>query len=115
MILKLLLNTQMDDIYRNIEEYNPNKKRKILIVFHDMVVDMVSNKKLNPIVTELPIKGRKLNISLVFITQSYLAVPKNIRLNSSPYFIMKISNKRELQQIAYNYLSNIEIKDLKNI
>ena len=108
MILKLLLNTQMDDIYRNIEEYNPNKKRKILIVVHDTVAGMVSNKKLNPIVTELLIKGRKLNISLVFITQSYLAFPKNIRLNSSPYFI-------ELQQIAYNHLSNIEIKDLKNV
>ena len=115
MILKLLLNTQMDDIYRNIEEYNPNKKRKILIVFDDMVADMLSNKKLNTIVTELLIKGRKLNISLVFITQSYLAVPKNIRLNSSSYFIMKISNKRELQQIAYNHLSNIEIKDFMNV
>ena len=66
----------MDDIYKNIEEYNPNKKRKILIVFDDMIADMLSNKKLNPIVTELFIRGRKLNISLVFITQTYLAVPK---------------------------------------
>ena len=66
----------MDDIYKNIEEYNPNKKRKILIVFDDMIADMVSNKKLNPIVTELFIRGRKLNISL-FITQSYFCCAKN--------------------------------------
>ena len=65
----------MNDIYTNIEEYNSNKKRKILIVFDDITVDMLSNKKLNPIVTELFIRGRKLNISLVFITQSYLTVP----------------------------------------
>ena len=80
----------MDDIYENIEEYNPNKKRKILIVFDDMIADMLSNKKLNLIVTEL---FRKLNTSLVFITQSYFAVPKNIRLDSTHYFIMKIPNK----------------------
>ena len=66
----------MDDIYKNIEEYNPNKKRKILIVFDDMIADMVSNKKLNPIVTELFVRGRELNISL-FITQSYFFCAKN--------------------------------------
>ena len=59
----------MDDIYKSIKKYSPNKKRKILIVFDDMIADMLSNKKLNPIVTELFIRGRKLNISLVFITQ----------------------------------------------
>ena len=85
----------MDDIYKNIEEYNADKKRKILIVFDDRIADMLSNKKLNPIVTELFIRGRKLNISLVFITESYFAVPKNIRLNSTHYFIMKIPNKQE--------------------
>ena len=83
----------MDDIYKNIEEYNPNKKRKKLIVFDYMIADMLCNKKLNPIVTELLIGGRKLNISLVFITQSYFAMAKNIRLNSNNYFIMKIPNK----------------------
>ena len=77
---------------KSIEEYNPNKKRKILIVFDNMIADMLSNKKLNPIVTELFIRGRKLDTSLVSITQSYFAVPKNIRLNSSNYFIMKIPN-----------------------
>ena len=90
----------MDDIYKNIEDYNPNKKHKILIVFDDMIADMLSNKKLNPIVTELFIRRRKLNISLVFITQSYFSVPKDIRLNSTNYFIMKIPNKREIKQIA---------------
>ena len=68
----------MDDIYKNIEEYNPNKKCKILIIFDDIIADMLSNKKLNSIVTELFTRGRKLSISLVFITQSYFAVPKNI-------------------------------------
>ena len=93
----------MDDIYKNIDEYNPNKKRKILFVFDDMIADMLSNKKLNPIVTELFIRGRKLNISLVFITQSYFTVLKYIRLNSANYFVMKIPNKRELQQTAFNH------------
>ena len=71
-------------------------------------------KKLNPIVTELFIRGRKLNISLVFITQSYFAVPKNIRLNSTHYFVMKIPNKRELQQIAFNHSSDIDFQDFMN-
>ena len=85
----------MDDICKNIEEYKPNKKRKILIVY-DMIADMLSNKKLNPIVTELLIRGRKLSIFLAFIIQSYFADRKNIRLNSAHYFIMKIPTKREL-------------------
>ena len=93
----------MDDTYKNIEEHNPNKKRKILIVFHDMIDDMFTNNKLNPIVTESFIKDRKANIYLVSITQSYFALPKNIRLNSMDYFIIKIPKKRELQQIAFNH------------
>ena len=105
----------MDDIYKNIEEYNPNKKQKILIVFDDMIADMLSNKNLNTIVTELFIGGRKLNISLVFITQSLFAVPKNIRLNSTHYFAMKIPNKRELQQIAFNHSSVIGFQDFMNL
>ena len=85
MILKLLWNTQsiLMDIYKNIEKYKPNKKRKILLIFDDIIVDMLSNKNFNPIVTELFITDRKLNISLVFIIKSYFAVPKNIRLNST--------------------------------
>ena len=68
-----------------------------------MIADMLSSKKLNPVVTELFIRNRKLNISLVFITQYYFAVPKNIRLNSTHYFVMKIPNKRQVQQITFNY------------
>ena len=91
----------MYDIHKNIEEYNPKKKQKILIVFDDMIADLLSNKKPNLVVTELFIRGRKLNISLVFITQSYFAVLKNVRLNSTHYFVMKIPNKRELSQITF--------------
>ena len=76
MLIKAFIeySNDMDDIYINIEEYNPNKKRKILIVFNDMIADMLSIKKLGPIVTELFIKSRKLNILIVFITPSYFAV-----------------------------------------
>ena len=83
----------MRDVYKNINYYNPDKEKKILIVFDDMIADMIHNKKLNSIVTELFIRGRKLNISLVFITQSYLKVPKDVRLNTSHVFIAKIPNK----------------------
>ena len=86
----------MQGVYKNIEDYNPGKKRKVLIVFDDMIADMINNKKLNPVVTELFIRGRKLNISIVFITESYFKVPKDVRLNSTHCFIMKIPNKREL-------------------
>ena len=105
----------MDDIYKNIEEYNPNKKREILIVFDDMIADMLSNKKLNPIVTELFIRDRKLSISVVFITQSYYAVPKNIWQNSKHYFILKIPNKQELQQITFNDSSDIDFRTFMNL
>ena len=105
----------MHDVYKNIDDYNPDKENKILIVFDDMIADMINNKKLNSIVTELFIRGRKLNISLVFITQSYFKVPKDVRLNSTHFFIMKIPNKRELQQIALNHSSDLKSKDFINI
>ena len=105
----------MQDVYRNIEDYNPNKKRKILIVFDDIIDDMINNKKLNPLVTEFFIRGRKLNISIVFITKSYFKVPKDVRLNSTHFFIMKIPNKRELQQITLNHSSDIDFKDFMKI
>ena len=76
---------------------------------------MPSNKKLNPIVTEFFIRGRRLNISLVFMTKSYFAVPKNFRLNSTHYFVMKIPNKRELQQIAFNHSLDIDFQDFINL
>ena len=97
----------MQDVHKNIEDYNPIKKRKVLIVFDDM--------KLNPIVTELFIRGRKLNTSIVFVTQSYFKVPKDVRLNSTHFFIMKIPNKREFQQTALNHSSDIDFKDFMNI
>ena len=81
------------------------------MVFGDMIADILSNKKLNPIVTELFIRGRKLNISFVFI-QSYFAVLKNIRLNSRHCFIMNVLNKREFQQVANNHLSDIDFMNL---
>ena len=105
----------MHDVYKNINDYNSDKKNKILIVFDDMIADMINNKKLNSIVTELFIRGRKLNISLVFITQSYFKVPKDVRLNSTHSFIMKILNKRELQQITLNHSSDINFKDFIKI
>ena len=105
----------MHDVYKNIDDYNPDKEIKILIVFDDMIADMDHNKKLNSVVTELFIRGRKLNISLVFITQSYFKVPKDVRLNTSHFFIAKIPNKRELQQIAINHSSDINIKDFVDI
>ena len=94
-----------------MKDYNPNKKQKKLIVFDDMIADMPTNKKLNQIVTELFISGKKLNISHVFITQSQFALPKNIRLNSTRYFIIKISRKREFQLIALNHSSDNDFKD----
>ena len=101
----------IQDVYKNIEGCNPGKKRKILIVFDDMIANMINSKKLNPVVIELFIRGRKLNISIVFITQSYFKVPKDVRLNSTHFLIMKIPNKRELQQIALNHSSDIDFKD----
>ena len=105
----------MQDVYENIENYNSGKKLKILIVFDDMIADMINNKQLNPVVTELFIRSRKLNISIVFITQSYFKVLKDVRLNSTHFFIMKIPNKRELQQIALNHSSDIDFKDFIKI
>ena len=105
----------MFDAYKNIDEYNVDKDRKILIVFDDMVADMIHNKKLNSVVTELLIRGRKLNIFLVFIIQSYFKVPKDLRLNTTHFFISKISNRRELHQIAINHSSVISTKDFENI
>ena len=86
----------MDDIYKNIEEYNSIKKNWITFAFDDMTADMLSNKNLNPIVTELFITGGKIISSLVFITQSYFTVPKNVKLNPTHYFVMKIPNKGDL-------------------
>ena len=105
----------MQDVYKNIEEYNIGKKRKIFIAFDDMIADMINKEILNPVLSELFIRGRKLNISIVFITQSYFKVPKDVRPNSTYFFIMKIPNKRELQQTALNHSSDIDLKDFTKI
>ena len=94
----------MDNIYKNIEEHNAKRKCKILIIFDNIL----SNKKLNRLVTEL-------YISLVFITQSYFAVLKYVRLNSTHYFIMKNLNKQELQKITFNYSSDIYYRDFMKV
>ena len=105
----------MDDIYENINDYNPIRKRTKLIIFDDMIADIMSNKKFQAIIKELFIRCRKLNISLVFITQSYFSVPKDVRLNSTHYLIMKINNKRELKNIALNHSADIAYKDFIKI
>ena len=105
----------MDDVYENIDEYSPNKKRKILIVFDDMIADIMSNKKFKAIIKDLFIRCRKPNISLVFITQSYFSVPKDVRLNSTHHLIMKINNRKELQNIALNHSADDDYKDFVKI
>ena len=105
----------MDDAYENIDDYNLNRKRKILIVFDDMTADIMTNKKFQSIIKELFIRCRKINISLAFITQSYFPVPKDVRLNSTHYLIKKINNKRELQNIAINHSADIDYKDFIKI
>ena len=97
----------MNDVYENIDDYNPSRKRKVLIVFVDMIADIMTNKKFQAIVKELFIRCRKLNISLVFITQSCFSVPKDVRLNSTHYLIMKINNREELQNMAINHSADI--------
>ena len=105
----------MNDVYENIDDYNPSRKRKVLIVFVDMIADIMTNKKFQAIVKELFIRCRKLNITLVFITQSCFSVPKDVRLNSTHYLIMKINSRRELQNIAINHSAGIDYHDFMKI
>ena len=105
----------MDGVYENINNYNPNRRRKIFIVFDDMIVDIVASKNFQSLIKELLIRCRKLNISLVLITQSYFSVPKDVRLNSSHYLIMKINNRKELQNIAINHSADIDYNDFMKI
>ena len=105
----------MGDVYENIYDYNPSRKRKIFIVFDDMIADIMTNKTFQAIIKQLFIRCRKLNISLVFITQTCFSVPKDVRLNSTHYLIMKINNKRELQNIAINHSADIDYQDFIKI
>ena len=105
----------MDGVYNNIDDYNPNRNIKTLIVFDDMIADFMTNEKFQAIIKDLFIRRMKLNISLLFITQSYFSVPKDVRLNSMHYLIMKIHNKRVLQSIAINHSADIDYKDFMKI
>ena len=105
----------MRDVYRNIDEYNPDIENKTLVVLDDMIADMINNRKLDSTVNELIVRGRKLNIFLVFATQLSFKVPKDVRLNTTHIFIAKIPNERELQQNAVNHSSDISTKDFINI
>ena len=98
----------IDDVYQNIDDYNPSRKRKILIVFDDVIADIMGHKKFQVIIKELFIRCRKLNISLVFISQLYFSVPKDVRSNSTHYLIIKINNRKELQNIAINHSADID-------
>ena len=100
------------DVYKNINYYDPDKENKILIVFDYMIAHMINNKNLNSVVTELFIRGKKLNISVVFITESYFKFPKDVRLNTTHFFVAKIPSRREL---AANHSSDIGTKDFSNI
>ena len=92
----IVCSNTMDNVYENINDYNPNRKRKNLTVFDDMIADIITNRRFKAIIRELLIRCRKLNIRLVFITQSYFFVPKDIKLNSTHYFILKIFILRTL-------------------
>ena len=105
----------MDDIFDQIENYNKKRKRKILIIFDDMISHVLSDKKGQQILKDLFTRCRKLNISLCFLTQSYFSVPKDVRLNCTHYILFKLNNKRELQNIAINHSGDIDYKDFIKI
>ena len=96
----------MDDVYENIDDYNQSRKRRILIGFDDMIADIMANKKFQAIIKELFIRSRNLNI---------FSVPKDVRLNSTHYLIMRINNKKELQNIGINHSADIDYKDFMKI
>ena len=98
-----------------IDDYNPSRKRKTLIVFDDMIADSMTNKKIQAILKELFIGCKKVNISLVFITQSYFSVPKDVKLNSTHYLIKRINNRKKLQNIVINHSVDIDSNDFMRI
>ena len=104
----------MNDVYENIDDYNSSIKRKVLIVFDDMIAEIMTNKKFQTIIKGLFIRSRKLNISLLFIAQTYFSVPKDVRLNST-HMIIKINNKKQLQNFAINHSADIDYKDFTEI
>ena len=105
----------VNDVSNNFNDYNPKRNRTILIFFDGIIADIMTYKKFQAIIKELFIRCRKLNVSLVFITQSYFFVPKEVELNSKHYLIIKIPNKRELKHIATNHSADTNYKDFMNI
>ena len=105
----------MDDIFTNIDDYNKQRKRKVLIIFDNMIADIMSSKNFKAIIKELFIRCRKLNISIVFITQSYFRTPKDAKLNNTHYVIMKIQSKKELQKNAQEISGDTNFKDFLKI
>ena len=105
----------MNDVLENINNYNKNRDKKVLIIFDDMIADIMRSKKFKVIVKEIFIRCRKLNISIVFITQSCFRTPKDARLNSTHYTLMKISNKKELKSIAEENSGHLDFKDVLKI
>ena len=102
----------MDDVLDNINNYNKNRDKKVLIIFDDMIADIMRSEKFKAIVKELFIRCRKLNIFIVFITQSYFRTPKDARLNTTHYILMKIGSKKELKNIGVQKLGYLDYKDL---
>ena len=105
----------MDNVYENIHDCNPSRRSKILIAFDDMIADIMTSKKFSAIIKELFIRCRKLNISLAFIMQSFFPVPKDVRLNSTQYLIMKINNKKQLENIAISHSTDIDYQNFIRI
>ena len=101
----------MTDVYADISNYNKKRENKVLIVFDDMIADIEYNKNLKKMIKELFYRGRKMNISIAFITQCYFKTLKDARLNSMHYILMKIGNKKELKSIAEDKSGNLDYKD----
>ena len=107
----IVCSNTMDDVYKDIDNYNPKRDKKVLIVFDDMIADIMTNKKFHAIIKEFFIRCRKLNISLVFISQSYFSVPKDVRSNTTHYFNMEIKNRTELRNIAIDHSADTDYND----
>ena len=107
--------SDMNDVLEDIDNYNKKRDKKVLIIFDDTIADIMRSEKFKAIVKELFIRCRKLNISIVFITQSYFGTPKDARLNSTHYILMKIGNKKNLKSIAEENLGHLEFKDFLKI
>ena len=103
--------SDMNDVLEDINNYDKNRNKKVLIIFDDMIADIMRSEKFKAIVKELFIRCRKVNISIVFITQSYFRTPKDARLNSTHYTLMKIGNKKELKSIAEENSGHLDFKD----